>query len=71
MTASPCNESHLPSRLGVTEAAASGWSEGSEGILNVLLQPSADPQAACEVLTERAKALEVLLLYQEGGITGG
>ncbi|CAJ1431699.1 unnamed protein product [Effrenium voratum] len=67
VTASPCNESHLPSRLGVTEeASASGWSEGSEGILNVLLQPRADPQAACEVLTERAKALEVLLLYQEG-----
>ena len=48
---------------------AASWSEGSEGIFDLLLQPGPDLQKACQVLFSdqwRSGSLEVLLLYQEG-----
>ena len=56
---------------GIVEAPSS-WSEGSEGIFDLLLQPGPDLQQACQVLfsdyqwPSGARVLEVLLLYQEG-----
>ena len=48
---------------------APSWSEGSEGIFDLLLQPGPDLHKACQVLFSdqwRSGSLEVLLLYQEG-----
>ena len=69
MTTSQCHigrSAESLRRSGIAEPTA--WSEGSEGIFDVLLQPGPNFQRVCEVSANRwrSSALEVLLLYQEG-----